>query len=416
MSLLRTTYSALAIFLVMAAAFPGQVFPDAHTGNRTLTAQNRGLLLVNAASPTSDLIYALEHSDLKYQRRYAAELLGDRDETALPALLAALKDSEEVVQMAAAESLAKLGNSSIFPELIENLTSSRASVRKYSAYVLGRKAKSKDTEVVEALEALTSDSDNNVRAEVFYALCELSAPSSRDLFIEGLHDPDTRVRRYSAAALGKLKGNQAGRALALALQKESDEDVRRMIATALGKVGSSGSVDALIDALPLETPAVRLDIAAALGEAKTPRAIEALTELLTEDPNPQVREKAAIALREAKARSAVEALAKALQDRAVIVRRPASEALIELADISVTDELIDALDDTDDVVAGNAVVALVRLNNLDSVHGLIKMLDSPNSRAKERAIMVLEEITFRPYGSDVQKWKQWYEEHFKLGS
>jgi HEAT repeat protein len=415
MSLPKTTYSALAIFLGVIAAFPQKILTAEQATSRVLIAQSQAPLLVNVASPTKDLIHALEHSDLKYQRRYAAELLGGRDETALPALLFALRDPEEVVQLAAAESLAKIGTASIFPELVENLSSSRPTVRKYSAYVLGRKAKNTDQEVVQALEALTADPVDNVRAEVFYALCEISSVSSRDIFIQGLNDSDTRVRRYSAAALGKIKGSDASRALAFALQRETSEDVRRMIASALGKVGSSSSVDALIDALPLETPAVRIDIATALGEAKTPRAITALTELLIDDSNAQVREKAAIALRDAKAQSAVESLAKALKDRAVIVRRPASEALIDLADTSVADQLVDALDDTDDIVADNATVALIKLNSLDSVHGLIEMLENPNSRARERAIRALEEITLRPYGANIEKWKKWYDEFFRIG-
>jgi hypothetical protein len=43
------------------------------------------------------------------------------------------------------------------------------------------------------------------------------------------------------------------------------------------------------------------------------------------------------------------------------------------------------------------------------------MLENPNSRARERAIRALEEITLRPYGANIEKWKKWYDEFFRIG-
>lgn len=380
-------------------------------------AQNEGQdspIFVDILSTTQELTYALEHSKLKHQRRYAAELLGDhKDKEAVPYLLKALRDPEEVVQKAVAETLAKLGDASVFDELAANLNDPNPCVRKYSAYVLGRLAKKEDRPVVEALESMAGEKDTNVRVEVIYALKEISSPSSRSIFIEGLSDEDPRIRIYSATALGDLKGSQAGLALGRALYMETDENVRRIIASALGKVGSVHSVNALVSALPNETPSVRADIASALGDIKSPEAIHALAELLSSDSSPDVRSKAAIGLLKAKDRSTAHALAEALKDRAVIVRRPASEALIYVADASVMDELIDALGDMDTTVADNATEALIGLNDLQAVHKLMSVIDSPNSSQAMHAVTVLEEITQRPYGQNIGKWKQWYEENFK---
>lgn len=320
-----------------------------------------------------------------------------------------------MVQKAVAESLAKLGDSSIFEELVSNLSDPKPCVRKYSAYVLGRLATKDDVRVVEGLEGVADDKDSSVRVEVIYALKEIGSSSSKGIFIRGLNDEDPRVRIYSATALGSLKGADAGWALGRALKQETDENVRRIIASALGKVGSVHSVEALVNALPNETPSVRADIATALSDINTPEAIQALVGLLS-DSSAEVRAKAASGLLKARDRSTTDALAEALKDRAAIVRRPASEALIYVADASVIDDLIEAMGDTDTTVADNATAALIGLNDLESVHKLIDVIDSPNQSQAVRAISVLEEITHRPYGRNVQKWKEWYEENFKTGS
>lgn len=405
---------ASAVIPVHASSSPAESGKE-----RLLLAQNeeqRSPIFVDILSSTQELIYALEHSKLRHQRRYAAELLGDhKDKEAIPHLMRALRDPEEVVQKAVAEALGKLGDASIFEELAADLSDPSPCVRKYSAYVLGRLAKKEDRFVVEALESMAGDKDTNVRVEVIYALKEIGSASSRSIFVQGLTDGDARIRIYSATALGSLKGSDAGWALGRALEQETDENVRRIIASALGKVGSVYSVGALVSALPNETPSVRADIASALSDVKTPEAIQALVGLLS-DSSPEVRSKAAIGLLKARDRSTTRALADALKDRAAIVRRPASEALIYVADASVMNELIDALGDIDATVADNAVAALIKLNDLEAVHRLINFIDSPNSSQAVRAATVLEEITHRPYGQNVEKWKQWYEENFKTSS
>ncbi|MBI5116813.1 HEAT repeat domain-containing protein [Candidatus Poribacteria bacterium] len=414
----KSGFLACAVVLLVSAGAPRPASCSVAESveARVIVAQNQGKadpVLVDPSCSTSQLAHALEHAELRYQRRYAAELLGERGaKEALPNLLNALKDREEVVQKAAAESLAKIGDESIFPALIEDTTHLNPRVREYSAYVLGRLGTKENRGVVKSLESMAADKDKNVRGEVIYALYEIGSPSSRDIFVQGLNDEEPKARKYAAIALGNVKDPAAGKALAIAMQRESDENVRRMIASALGKVGSEYAVSALVDAIPHETESVRTDIAVALGEIKTPEAVQALVGLLS-DPSANVRSKAAASLGATKDPSATRALAGALKDRAAIVRRQASQALVNAADASVINELVEALGDADSTVADNAAVALVNMGELQSVHALINVIDSPNVAQAKRALSVLEEITHRPYGSDVGKWKTWYEENFK---
>jgi HEAT repeat protein len=373
----------------------------------------QSLILVNDASPTPDLVQVLLHSTLKHQRKYAAQILGERKEpAALPSLLQALEDPEDVVQKAVAEAIVKVGDKRTYPQLIDNLSAQKPSVRQYSAYVLGQLASKEDLAVIDALEHHAEDSKNAVRLEIIYALYEIGSASSVPIFVNGLKDGEPRIRSYCANALGNLKLSDASRALSSALDTEQDESVRRSIISALGKIGGRVSAQTLAEAVTNETPSLRADIADALGEMKTPEATRALIELLS-DSNVKVRAKAAAALANVKEPTSVGPLAKALKDNSVLVRRPASAALARVADSSVTKELVEALGDIDPEVANNAVRALIQVNDLEAVHPLINALAEENK--KTRALIVLQELTHRPYGSDLAKWIQWYEENFKAG-
>jgi HEAT repeat protein len=360
-------------------------------------------VVVSKYCTTEGLIYALRNHEYKYYRRLAAQLLGEREAIeALPQLCDALEDPEEVVQSGTAETLAKIGNTTIFERLMNNLESPRPRVRQYSAYVLGQAAKRLGStggfNVVETLENAAGDRNNLVRVEVIYALYELGYSSSADIFIAGLKDEEAGVRRHSANALGRAKGRAAELALAEAFADETDQDVRRSIATALSGFGSGAAIDTLLRSLPFESEPVRVDIAAKLAETGTPRAVRVLADLDTSDKSPRVRKNAAVGLLRA-------------QDPST----PASEALIELADESIMDNLIDAMDDPNATVADNAARAIVRIHSLAAVPELIQMLDSANTGAVGRAIAVLEGLTYRPYGSNTQEWKTWYKENFETG-
>lgn len=400
----------------LAGFLPDQAFSlHLQPGEKIIVAaQRRGndFIFVDETSPIADLFKALHESTLKYQRRYAAQILGERKEpTAVPHLLQALEDPEDVVQRSAAEALVKINDTSIFPSLIANLKAEKPSVRQYSAYILGQLATKENKPVVEALEKLSSDKESSVRLEVIYALYRIGASSSASIFTGGLVDDEPRIRSYCANALGNLRLPDAREALTAALEGEEDADVRRSIIFAIGQIGGSYSAKVLAEAAIGESSSLRADIADALAEIKTPEATQALTEML-EDRDVAVRARAAAALINVKDPVAAGPLAKALKDRSVLVRRPASEALIYAANSSVIVDLVNALGDSDSEVADNAARALIAINDLEAVPLLIDALE--NNTKKGRALHVLEELTHRPYGEEIAKWVRWYEENFKI--
>ncbi len=390
--------------------------------NTFLLAQNKRrlakMMSIDENSTTGDLIRALEEASFKGQRRYAAELLGARMATeAIPCLLKALKDPERVVQKDAAKALTKMGNEKLYVELIENLGDSRARVRQYSAYVLGELVKGADQreipDIIEALEKLAGDEDKFVRGDVVDALSKIGASSSESVFIEGMKDDHHSVRMYSANALAKIKGDEAEEALADAYVKETHMETRLTIAAALGGFGTPRALSVLVETLYKEPISMRMDIASKLAESRTHEAAEVLAKLLVSDVNAGVRTTAARGLMTARDASTLPALAEALRDRVASVRIAASETLIELADESITEDLLSAMLDSNEQVAENAARALSRLHATDTIPGLIRMLDNNRESVVSRAADLLQDLTYRPYGTDVEMWKSWYEDNYK---
>ena len=423
---------SLTIALLLACLLsPSEVFcqpPDEGNGTFLLakTVRDKSNMTVGRTTETEDLIWALENHEYTAPRKNAAVYLGDRGATeAIPNLLNAMKDPEYVVQEAAAEALTKVGDEALFEPLIENLSSSRFHVREYSAYVLGHLAKGKDhreiLDVVHALESLAKDESNLVRDQVYNALLEIGASSCRGIFIEGMKDKDPAVRRHSANALGKLQGSEAEDALVAAYEIELNQETKQAISTALGTFGSEKALQALVSTMYKEPPAERAKITTKLADSGSQEAVDILCNLIESDTSPVVRARAAEGLLRAKNPSSIHALAQALSDRVGSVKIPASKALAELAksstaelaESSITDELIAAMGDTDDRVSENAANALVSLGDQKVIPDLIPLLDHADESVVDRTTAVLEALTYKPYGTNVKRWKIWFEEDYK---
>jgi predicted RNA methylase len=132
---------------------------------------------------------------------------GARDFRAVIALLA---DPDEDVSREAERALARLGEE-VLPSLAEHAKDPRAAVRAGVHRVAGR-------------------------------IAPRGEPNARWL-IDGLRDPDARVKRHAATALGKLRESEARAAIEEALLAAWDlgptADVERAIAASLGKLGST---------------------------------------------------------------------------------------------------------------------------------------------------------------------------------
>ena len=86
-----------------------------------------------------------------------------------------------------------------------------------------------------------------------------------------LTDPEARVRRRAALAVGRV-GLREGAPLLIALLNDSDPEVRQMAAFALGLIGDRIARDPLVTALDDQSPLVQGSAAEALGLLGDPAA------------------------------------------------------------------------------------------------------------------------------------------------
>jgi HEAT repeat protein len=209
------------------------------------------------------LIEGLKDRDVR-QRRQAALLLrerGARAEAAAPALVAAFRDPDREVRIAAAGAVGKIGPTALDllgPVLKDGDADARCSALEAIRH-FGPKGKAAVPLVIGALK----DRDYQVRTFASVALAgigELAVPA----LVGALKDRDPLARLSAGTALVRL-GDPAVKALAAALQSK-DVDLRRGAANALGLHGpkAKAAVPALTAALRDADPEVRTNAALAL--------------------------------------------------------------------------------------------------------------------------------------------------------
>lgn len=153
------------------------------------------------------------------------------------------------------------------------------------------------------LSELFRHDDERVRRAAAAALGKLGTPRSTQLLHQALRDGSPQVRAQAVVGITAGKGKNAASILGEALETESDAEVQLSLLAALGRLASPDAVQRLIK---LAEPEGRLfkkkpvshRVAAvqALGEARTPLAINALSNLLT-DKEKEVRDAAVRAIR-----------------------------------------------------------------------------------------------------------------------
>lgn len=96
-----------------------------------------------------------------------------------------------------------------------------------------------------------------------------------------LADPEARVRRRAALALGRVKLPEAIPALTSILQSEPDPEVKQMAAFAMGLIGDVSAAPALIAALSDPDPLVQGRAAEALGMLAHKAAVPSVTTMVS---------------------------------------------------------------------------------------------------------------------------------------
>ena len=351
--------------------------------------------------PDEALSALITHSDSAYEkggevRRYAAQALGAiGSPDALDALLRCLNPAYEpdaLVRSAAAEALGKIGSNMAEDALMASLFGREhdGEVREHAAWALGAIGSSRVINtLVKCLREELDNDDYPVMGDQGWLVESIgdalsvidSAPAVESLIasVDCTREPEGRVRRAAARALGVIKSVEAVAALRNCLDRDRSFPVRKAALHALGAIASPDAVSSLVTRLdPRREPDERLRSAAAvaLGMTGAPEAMEPLLNHL--DPNVEgnyeVRVNAATALGEIGAKEAVGALGASLErDRELT--QPSSTRFGH-----------------ENEYRRAAVRALGRIGSQDSLAPLTACLDSgrePDMHVREAAALAL---------------------------
>jgi tetratricopeptide (TPR) repeat protein len=318
-----------------------------------------------------------DNENVRLAATEALAKLGDR--SAVPALIEALgRDKDPRMQRHAAEALGKLGDKSAVPALIEALKGG-SSARKYAG---GPWLEVRNDEV-----EVFKDLRSSVQYKAAEALGKLSDRSAVPALKEvSIKSTDRWLQMYVAVALAKLGSESATHALMKALEDLQDPDLRMVAGQQLGELGDRSAVPALTKAVKEGLdPLAALE---ALGRLRDRSAVPALIEAFKGSEWGQlVQTQAADALGRIGDRAALPALIEALKHDSLLIRNSAAEALAKLGDRSAVPALIASLKKGLDTFL--AAEALGRLGDQSAVPALIDALRHDNVNMRKNAAEAL---------------------------
>jgi HEAT repeat protein len=353
--------SFVAPAVAIAAAVPASpAAPNAEVRNINREVSASASSHDADVEPTASIAGVAEHvlQEVPPTERQAPAVTQKRD-TAVPALLAVLKDEDVSVRLAAVESLGNLS----------------------------------DPRAVDALvQALRTDTDARVREAAAEALGEIHSARAVPGLIAALgSEKVSAVRAKIASALGEIKDKRAVEALGAAV-RDADAEVRREAVSALGELESAAAVPMLIPALKDADAETRKEAASALGEIQSKDAVDALIPV-TKDANAEVRKQAVEALGQIEDKRALAALEAAVRDANVEVRRQAIESIGHLDELkSAPPALIAALKDEDREVRKSAAEGLGNIEDEEAVPALVPLTKDPDVEVKRAAVEALSSI------------------------
>jgi HEAT repeat protein len=321
-----------------------------------------------AAKP---LIKALTRRDVALRQEAARMLnaVGPEAKDAVPALLLALRDKDDLLRRRAADALGRMGSDAV-PPLLRVFVQGDDRAREAAARALGWHGGGAKKAAIQ-LRAALQEKQPAVQVQAALALWRIEGEVLRPvaLLVEILGAPEGPARAEAAEALGLIgtDGQPAPPNLANALAKalkDADGKVRLQAVRALWRIDRQARV-----VVPLVRPALddadssaRLLAVAVLGElGPEAKVMGPLTEALN-DKEEQVR-RAAVAALARNGLEAVPALTKALQHPSPAVRAGAAEALgwVGSSADGAVKPLLEAVGDSDDQVSKRAARAVYEI-------------------------------------------------------
>ena len=345
---------------------------------RSLIALLATLVLSAAAAPTKAPAERIEQ----------LKAIAASGQKGAPALVAALKDPQAQVRVAALELLATVKGRAAVPDIAP----------------------------------LVLDREDPVAIRAVGALFELGGDGSTAPLRKALHSPSARVRTETASLAGDARDVRFVKDLGALLSDELP-GVRRTAVEALRALGDPATFPFLMAATGDAKAAIAESAVAGLENLKDPRALARITQLsgavsaevraavahaipslgglelyatvflqLAQDPDTGVRRAAATGLRDAPAPEAVSSLVKLVADPDAGVRRLAVQALREQKGPASTTALAAALVDPDENVRASAVLALGTRAATDQAGHIAALANDSSERVRAAVASTLGDL------------------------
>ena len=216
------------------------------------------------------------------------------DQHAASILIGILENKNEVewLRGCAAIALSRIPGEEVIQPLIDALRDESLFVSRAAIMALGDL---KCKPAIPCLEGILQDQGKkDLQASIVSVLKTIGGSEAAPALLQALGNPDKRVKRNAALALGELHIEKAVVPL-MNLMKDGDECLRAIAASSLGVIGDKRAVETLIEALNDRSETVRTIAASSLGYLCDSRAVSPLKKAL-DDENKTVRQIAAVAL------------------------------------------------------------------------------------------------------------------------
>lgn len=241
--------------------------------------------------------------------------------------------------------------------------------------------------VAENFVADLSTEEPTLRMAAANVLGEIGSSKSIQPLIERLDDPNPRVRARVARALGKIGDPSAAGPLVEHLSGEP-VGVGREIADALGYVGGEKALQGLMSAADDESETIRRTVASSLGQFENTRPIETLVALLTDDSD---------LVRKAATFSLIEILSNVSTEQSDELRNEIVGKMSALDDPVIVDSLVEIIEEgTQAHQRRNATWLLGRVtgaeNETEAVEALIGAMGDGDQLITQFAATSLGEI------------------------
>ena len=239
-----------------------------------------------SAEPPSDsaLVAALASCEALAECT-AATTLVKRGNSAVPAIIAGLTHSEELVRFWSCGVLSELRPKDAFTPLLKAFqTDPKIRVRNAALYALGSL---QDTRAIAPLSLAMKQKDPNVRIAAMMGLSLLGAKETIPTIQRAISDRDEEVRAMAMITLADMGDETAESAITLRLSEDIKASVRAAACVALSKLGLLPQrLSAVTKAVQTERNLqARAECAASLGRLGAPESLPTLNALVGE-PEP----------------------------------------------------------------------------------------------------------------------------------